>query len=175
MMRKALFLSAVLVVAVLAAGCTTTMTTNSPSSSSVDMAAKLNNAFTSQNYTLITPFVQSVNQFGNAVYTGTVRDGPDTLVPYTHNMTVEETKNRSESFVRFDAYVEQALGQKYAELSLGNATGVWLGTNDMTSQNPPKEAIVRINEPNQGIMFWQSYVSVQAPNYTIAVDYMTKV
>jgi hypothetical protein len=160
-----------------AAGCTTSVasnTTNSPSSTA-DMTAKLNNAFTSQNYTIVKPFTSSVNQYGNVIYSGVVKDGPDKLVPYAHNLTVEETKNRNESLARFNAYVGQALGQKYAELSTGNVTGVWLGANNVMTANPTKEAAVRINEPNHGIMWWGAFAGVMDPNYTVSVDYSTKV
>jgi hypothetical protein len=65
----------------------------------------------SQNYTLVKPFTRTVNPYGNAVYTGVVKDGEDKLVPYVHNMTVEETKSRNDSVKRFNAYVAQALRQ----------------------------------------------------------------
>jgi hypothetical protein len=168
-------LLAVLIVSV--AGCTssnsptaqpTTQATAAPATS-VDMTAKLDNAFTSQNYTLVKPFTRTVSQYGNVVYTGVVKDGENKLVPYVRNMTLEETKNRSDSLTRFDAYVAQALAQGYPEQI--NQTGFWYGSSG--GPNPANAVTVRINQPNSGISF-NDYLGVFETNYTVTSEYMTK-
>jgi hypothetical protein len=146
----------------------------SPSATSVDMATKLNKAFTAQNFIIVKPFSQAVNQYGNVVYTGVVKDGEGKVVPYVHNMTVEETKSRNETITRFNAYVAQALSQGYPQES-GNSTDLWYSFILNGGSDATKQASVRINEPNRGVLFWFGVgVSVSDPNYTVAVQYSTK-
>jgi len=163
------------VASLLVSGCTTTVTnpTTSPPATSVDMTTKLDNAFTTQNYTIIKPFTRAVNQYGNVVYTGTVKDGEDKLVPYVHNMTLEETKSRNESIARFNAYVAQALRRGYAE-GLNSTTFEYLWVGNI-GQNMTKIAAVRINQPNSGIVWYNAVTSLFDPNYTVTFEYLTKV
>ena len=159
-LKMVLMLGVLAVLIVSVAGCTssnsptaqpTTQATVAPSTS-VDMTTKLDNAFISQNYTLVNPFTRAVNQYGNVVYMGVVKDGEGKLVPYVHNMTIEETKSRNASITRFNAYVGQALEQGYPQSS--NSTGLWYSFIMGGGSDPTKEASVRINEPNTGTLFW---------------------
>src|SRR5665647_1700271 len=128
-------------------GCTTTVNnqTISPETPSGNMTAKLDNAFTSKNFTIIKPFTRAVNQFGNVVYTCTVKDGENKLVPYVHNITLEDTKSRNDSLSRFNAYVAQALKQGYPLTE--NQTGYWYGVKgDIVA--PTSAIAININQPN---------------------------
>jgi len=120
--------------------------------------------------------MRATNQYGNVVYAGVVRDGEKTLVPYTHNFTIEETKSRNDSLTRFSAYVAQALRQGYPQST--NTTGIFYGAigNDV---NPGKSVGMSINEPDRGLT-WPYHLGgmgvsgASNPNYTVVVDYMTK-
>ena len=171
-------IAVILVASLSIAGCTTSVTnqTISPESTSADMTTKLNNAFTARNFSIVSPFTKATNQYGNVVYTGVVKDGENTLTPYVHNFTIEETKNRSQSISRFDAYVAQALRQGYVQGY--NSTGIFYGAIGGYSPNSTRSVGVSINEPDRGLT-WPYYsggngVSVSNPSYTIVVDYMTK-
>src|SRR5665647_495030 len=166
------------VAALLVSGCTTSTTnqTTSPESTSVDITTKLNNAFTARNFSIISPFIKATNQYGNVVYTGVVKDGENTLVPYIHNFTIEEAKDRNQSISRFNAYVAQALKQGYPQ-STSNQTGIFYGQIG-TDINPAKSIGLSINEPNRGLT-WPYHlggngVSVSNPNYTVVFVNMTK-
>lgn len=185
MIRKLLaIIVLVMVTSLSVAGCTTPSTgpnsTTSPSNNatvsipapkSADLSAQLNNAFTSKNYTLVVPFTRAVNQYGNWVYSGVVKDGEDKLVPYVHNMTIEETKNRSETLTRFNAYISQAMTNGYKESY--NSTSSWTGTIGNVSN--PDRAYVRIAEPNGSIYGYNTYTSISDANYTVLSEYSTKV
>jgi hypothetical protein len=182
------------VASLLVSGCTTTPTvptvtttptvptvinqTTSPANAaptSADLSATINRAFTAQNYTITTPFTRAVNQYGNMVYTGVVKDGENKLVPYVHNMTIEETKSRNETMSRFDAYVAQAqtMGYSYTSPISNRTEGFWLGSiGDGSNLN--NRAAVRIAEPNHPISWFDGYISVFDANYTVVSDYTTK-
>jgi sugar phosphate isomerase/epimerase len=173
----AIIVLSLVVASLLIAGCTTPTPVNqttSPPTKSVDIAGKLNSAFAAKNFTIITPFTRAVNQYGNVVYTGVVKDGENTLVQYVHNLSIEETKNRNETLERFDAYVAQALTQGYSQEY--NTSNVWHGVIG-NGANPAKEVYVEIVEPNVGVMWDMGhlYLSIQEPNYRVTVDYTTKV
>ena len=74
----------------------------------------ISNAFTNQNFTIITPFTQTTNNQGNIAYKGAVENGEKTLVPYVHNVSIEETKNRNQSIAQYNAYIKQATAHRYA-------------------------------------------------------------
>jgi hypothetical protein len=163
------------VASLLVTGCTTTPVnkTTSPPTKSVDMTDKLNSSFTAKNFTIITPFTRAVNQYGNVVYTGVVKDGEATLVQYVHNLTLEETKSRNETLERFDAYIAQALTLGYSQTY--NTSIVWHGTKDSEAY-PANEVYVGIVEPNVGAMWDMGnlYLNIKEPNYRVTVDYKTK-
>jgi hypothetical protein len=180
------------VVSLLEAGCTTTTTvtnqTTSPPTTSADLTDKLNNAFTSQNnavmgqnFTVITPFTRTVNQYGNVVYSGVVKDGGDKLVPYVYNLTLEETKNRNESITRFNASVAQALtmgySQTYNQTQSAPLTGLlysWYGQFG-DGLNPANKVRIRIGEPTNHIGWADVYTSLYDLNHTVVSEYATKV
>lgn len=164
-------------VLIASSGCTS-ITNTTPSASvtpsSGDTLATISNAFTSQNFTVITPFNQTTNNQGNTIYKGVVKNGEKTLVPYTHNVTIEETKNRNQSIAQFNAYVAQATKQGYVGTLL--ETGMWNGKIG-SGENPTKEVWIHINEPKWwGILLQGSNVDIDIAHdqYTVAVDYMTK-
>jgi hypothetical protein len=170
------------VVSLSVAGCTTTNTvtnqTTSPPTTSVNVTDQLNNAFTAQNFTILTPFTRSVNQYGNVVYKGVMKNGEGTLVPYIHNLTLEVTKDRNDSLKRADANIAQALGQGYVPSI--NTTGLWDGKISGTGDGsyPAKEVYVRIAQPNNPII-WDALTTtgvtaIYEPSYKVSVDYMTK-
>jgi len=158
----------------LVAGCSTSETTNTPTPTPTDTVATINNAFTSQNFTISTPFKKSVNNQGITIYTGVVKNGERTLVPYSHNITIEETNNRTQSIARFNAYVAQAKQQEYTGTLLEE--GMWYGKIG-DGENPGKAVWVNINQPQWwGILLQGSKVEIDMwhDQYTVAVDYKTK-
>ena len=175
-----------LVVAVSASGCInggndvpqpTATSTAKPTATSADLAARLNSALINENYTLgenytlVKPFTRAVNQYGNVVYAGVFKDGEATLVPYVHNMTIEETKNRNETITLFNAYVAQARTMGYSLTY--NTTGQWEGAIG-ERPNPNNIASVQIIEPNNAIAWYNTYIKVYDSNYTVVSEYETK-
>jgi hypothetical protein len=156
----------------LIAGCitttTSTNTTTSPSSS--DMAAKLNDAFANQGIAVASPFTQTTNQYGNAVYTGVVKANDTGATLSAHNITIEETKNRTDSEARFAVYVAQA--QKAGYTPVTNTQGAWWGIIGQ-SESISKAATIGISEPNDMILLYRMNINVQHANYTVNVDYTT--
>jgi hypothetical protein len=168
------------VASLLIAGCTTTTT-----SSTSDAVTTLNKAFTAWNATIVTPFKQTTNQFGNVIYSGVVKDGQQKLTPYVHNITLEETKNRSQSIERFNATVAQAKSQGYAQIATGQE-GRWAGAiykNKLTGETsrtyngvtilPYKYVSVVINEPGTTLLPYDSTIVFDHTNYIVSTDYQT--
>jgi hypothetical protein len=111
---------------------------------------------------------------GNTMYTGVVKNGEKTLVPYAHNVTIEETKSRNDSIARYNAYVAQAEQQGYTGSQ--QEQGMWYGKIG-TGENPPQEVWIHINEPQWwGLLLQGSKVEIDMSHnqYTVAVDYMTQ-
>jgi len=171
--RKVALLVALIAIASLSvAGCTTTTTstntTTSPRAS--DMATKLNDAFANQGIAIAVPFTQTTNQYGNAVYTGVVKANDTAATPSVHNITIEETKNRTDSEARFAAYVAQA--QKAGYIPRTNTQGAWWGIIGQGG-SISKAATIGISEPNDTISLYRMNINVQHANYTVSVDYTT--
>jgi hypothetical protein len=167
-----LFIGALVLVSI--SGCTSPTNTTSPTPTSGDVITTITNAFTSQNFTVMTPFKQTVNGQGNTMYAGVVKNGEKTLVPYAHNVTIEETKSRNDSIARYNAYVAQAEQQGYTGSQ--QEQGMWYGKIG-TGENPPQEVWIHINEPQWwGILLQGSKVEIDMSHnqYTVAVDYMTQ-
>jgi hypothetical protein len=181
--KLAVALLIVMIASLSVAGCTSstpTTTTTSPSTpASADQATKITNMFKAQNSTIIKPFTQSTNQYGNTVYTGTIKDGESVLVPYTQNVTIEQTKDRNTSLSRFNAYVAQAKQQGYtSSLSKTGEYGGYIGQG----ANPAKYVSVDVVEPQRsfvsigmghGAGFDVMQISGSNPTYYVITDYAT--
>jgi len=152
------------------AGCTTTTTNTTTSPSSSDMAAKLNDAFANQGIAIVGPFAQTTNQYGNAVYSGVVKENDTAATPSVHNITIEETKNSTDSAARFAADVAQA--QKAGYTPVTNTQGAWWGIIGQGG-SISKAATIGISEPNDTISLYRMNINVQHANYTVNVDYTT--
>ena len=173
MTRKVAMLVALIAIASLSmAGCTTTTTstntTTSPRAS--DMATKLNDAFANQGIAIAVPFTQTTNQYGNAVYSGVVKANDTGATLSVHNITIEETKNRTDSEARFAAYVAQA--QKAGYTPVTSSQGAWWGIIGQGG-SISKAATIGISEPNDTISLYRMNINVQHANYTVSVDYTT--
>jgi maltose-binding protein MalE len=174
MTRKAVIIVALIAIVSLSmAGCTTTTTstntTASPTAS--DTATKLNDAFASQGITVASQFTQTTNQYGNAVYAGVVKDNTTGATLSTHNITIEETKNRTDSEARFAEYVAQAQKAGYKPPAT-NTQGAWWGIIGQGG-SISKAATISISEPNDTISLYRININVPHENYTVSVDYTT--
>jgi hypothetical protein len=134
------------------------------------MATKLNDAFANQGIAVAVPFTQTTNQYGNAVYSGVVKANDTGTTLSVHNITIEETKNRTDSAGRFAAYVAQA--QKAGYTSVTSSQGAWWGIIGQGG-SISKAATIGISEPNDTISLYRMSINVQHANYTVNVDYTT--
>ncbi|MGA7076958.1 MAG: hypothetical protein WBZ42_10545 [Halobacteriota archaeon] len=85
------------------------------------------------------------------------KDNDTGATPSVHNITIEETKNRTDSEARFAAYVAQA--QKAGYTPVTNTQGEWwdiIGQGGSIS----KAATMRINEPNDTISLYRMNIDV---------------
>jgi hypothetical protein len=162
---------------------TTSVTpTNSPPAAAQSIATQLDDAFTNQGLTIIKPFTESKNQFGNMVYAGTVQDGDKVLHPYQHKITIEVVKNRNDALTRFNAYKTQAKATGNYLPNTIKDTGWWWGWSDLNgSFDAAKAVVVNINEAGD----YPSFSTLVSPSigeygvywntYTVSVDYQTRI
>jgi hypothetical protein len=167
----------VMITSLSVAGCTTSPTPNvnqtiSPPNTttalqSADLSAKFDNALRSYNLTIVVPFTRAVNQYGNWVYTAAAKDGEEKLVPFVHNLTIEETQNRNDTYTRFNAYVAQAVSNGYKPSTSSSSSSYWQGSKGSDS------LYIHIYEPDQGIYGHVMSVPVTGTNYTIYIEQST--
>jgi Ca2+-binding RTX toxin-like protein len=125
------------VASLLVAGCTSSTNTTTPTSlPTSDTAAAITNEFSQSGYVIIIPFVKSTNAAGIVTYTGIVKDGENSLTPYTHNLTLEVTKNRNDTTTRFDAWVRNATQRGYTgSVQDAGIARYWSGTQGAAVMN----------------------------------------
>ena len=161
-MRKKILGSAVVslvILAILVAGCTSSDTTNSGGSSSNDKSQYLTDKF-SQYYTVVTPFSKSVNNKGNTVYSGVVKDKTDKLEQYQRSVTIEALNDSASVKARY-AQIKQGLQQQGYVQNIDYGTywyGIKGGTGITDSFDAAKNRVfIEIQEPQSIGIFAGSY------------------
>jgi len=171
MMKKVIAIIAFVIVASLSvAGCITTTTespntpspTNSPSymtptytpikssptpipTSSGDLSSYITAKF-SEDYLIVKQFKKSTNSYGNVVYTGVVKDNEKKLYPYSHNVTIELTKNRDATKTRYAQWKTYLLSSGLIkEFDYGDYMTFYDGSQ---YTHPNREAYLDMNEPS---------------------------
>lgn len=167
----------VMITSLSVAGCTTSTlpvvnqttsppnTSTYPASTSGDLSAQFNKALKFYNYTIVVPFTRAVNQYGNWVYTAVAKDGEEKLVPFVHNVTIEETNGRNDTVTRFNAYVAQAESNGYKQDTISSS--YWIGYKGSDRVH------IQIFEPNKGIYGYVFSAPVSGPYYYILSEYST--
>jgi uncharacterized protein YcfL len=159
------------VASLLVAGCTSSTTNtgnNSSQTDKSDLSKDITASFTafgSDRYVVVKEFTKSTNQYGNVVYTGVVKDNNETtLRPYQHNVTIELTKNKTDTIQR--ARQIAAIYQKQGFALPSNMTG-------SSIYNKENETVwLYPCEPNNACLGISGYVFDQ---WTVVLDYRTKI
>lgn len=145
------------------------------------MTDRLDTSFRNQGFTVVTPFTQTTNRYGNVVYSGTINDGDNELHPYRHNLTIEVVSNRGNALTRFDVYKTAAMASGDYQPNTINDTGWWHGTSEqhVSTWYSVKDVDMHVNEPRSVVSFLRIFVplvmaeGITWDTYTISVDYAT--
>jgi hypothetical protein len=172
--KKVILLSVTLVAMVLVAGCTVTNTNNSssnqiqfpPSSQTNDVSKEITNDYASNGYTIIKPFMKAINQYGNVVYAGIIKEENAThLVPFQHNVTIELMKNKTETRQRVSQLATIYSKQGYAFPR--NMTGTYI-ESDSTGDH---QILMGGCDPNTICL---SGLSIPFDQFIVVLDVQTK-
>ena len=145
------------------------------------MTDRLDTSFRNQGFTVVTPFTETRNQYGNLVYTGSIDDGDTVLQQYQHKLTIEVVSDRSNALTRFNAYKTAAINSGDYTPNTVTDTGWWHGWSDqrVSTWYSVKDVNININEPKSAVSFSRIFVTpvyvkgIYWDTYTISVDYAT--
>jgi outer membrane murein-binding lipoprotein Lpp len=162
------------VASLLVAGCTTSNTSNTNQTPSAatstgntadksDLSKDITASYVSRGYVVVKEFTKATNQYGNAVYTGVVKDNNATQLGtiYQHNVTIELTKNKTDTIQRLATiYKSRGIPE--------NTTGIYEYRNNTIGYD------IRIGGCEPNIICVEFSHLIRFGNFTVTIEEETK-
>jgi len=140
-----------------------TTTTNATTNATSNAITK---NYTRAGYDIVKPFAKGINQYGNDVYFGVVKDNSSlNLSSYEHNITIEIMKNNSETLKRGAQLTDFYVKQGYSITNLTNGVYFISRSGDLTAEHP---LVITLEAPGQ------ANLPYLFNRFVVAVDSKTK-
>ncbi|MGB7901277.1 MAG: hypothetical protein WCG09_02365 [Halobacteriota archaeon] len=174
-----LFIGALVLVSM--SGCVSSNTTSNTGSNGgggygVSVTDSINSQFSQAGYTVVTPFTQSTDSNGNAVYKGVVDDGAKILQPYRNTLTIVMLPDRTSATKEYNAAISTAQGKGYTSDIIDQTalTSWYADTGTMTYPN--QQVKIVLSEPSiVGVNVYGTtvFLDINSNLYSVCSDYQS--